>query len=113
MGLRPAENGHIEASRSGSSCWWRHSWCRSGFDPEPTSDGTQVTQPVVIEMPDFVTKFIVDVVTLFDDENPWQEHLVEELEGLQAAIETDIAGQQPIERVPGGRFGIWAGHHAH
>lgn len=57
------------------------------FDLEPIATGTAVTQTVVIEMPNPFVKFIIDVIILFDDSNPWQAHLVEELEGLRAAIE--------------------------
>jgi hypothetical protein len=57
------------------------------FDLEPRPAGTTVTQTVVLEMPNPLVKFIIDVVILFDDSNPWQDHLVEELEGLRAAIE--------------------------
>jgi len=57
------------------------------FDLEPSSTGTAVTQTVVIEMPNPLVKFIIDVIILFEDSNPWRAHLIEELEGLRTAIE--------------------------
>jgi len=59
----------------------------SWYDIEPAGAGSRVTQTIVIEMHDFLTKFIIDMIILGEEENEWQDHLVEELEQLKAAIE--------------------------
>jgi hypothetical protein len=57
------------------------------FDLDQVTEGTRLTQTIVIEMPNFLIKFISDLMGGRQADNPWQHHLVEELESLKAAIE--------------------------
>lgn len=57
------------------------------FDLDEVPSGTRLTQTIVIEMPNFLVKFITDVMGGRRADNPWQHHLVEELESLKTAIE--------------------------
>ena len=57
------------------------------FDLDEAPGGTRLTQTVVIEMSNFVMKFLTDLAAARAQEDPWQLHLVEELEALKAAIE--------------------------
>lgn len=57
------------------------------FDLESVPEGTQLTQTLVIEMPNFFTKFLIDLIISGQEGNEWMDHLVEELEGLKTAIE--------------------------
>lgn len=59
------------------------------FDLEPLGQKTKLTQTLVIEMPNFFIKFLVDLVAAREEDNEWQKHLVEELEGLKLAIEAE------------------------
>jgi hypothetical protein len=71
-------------------------WVQSGtcntyvrYDIEPAGAGSRVTQTVVIEMPNLFVKFIADMIILGEEGNAWQDHLVEELEQLKAAVEAE------------------------
>ncbi|MFA6904112.1 MAG: SRPBCC family protein [Gallionellaceae bacterium] len=57
------------------------------FDLEGNSSKTQLTQTIVIEMHNFFSKFLIDMVISGKEGNEWMDHLVEELESLKAAIE--------------------------
>lgn len=58
------------------------------FDIADAPDGkSTVSQTVVIEMPNFLIKFLIDMIILGEETNEWQDHLVEELENLKIAIE--------------------------
>lgn len=75
-GLRDGQ--WVETGRCNAYSW---------YDIEPEGSGSRVTQTIVIEMHGFLTKFLIDMVILGQERNEWQEHLVEELEALKAAIE--------------------------
>lgn len=57
------------------------------FDLVPQGENTLLTQTIVIEMPNFFIKFITDIIASMQEENEWQMHLEEELDGLKKAIE--------------------------
>ncbi len=57
------------------------------FDIAPEGEGSKVTQTILIEMPNLWTKALIDAIILGEDSNEWQDHLVEELQGLKAAME--------------------------
>jgi hypothetical protein len=57
------------------------------FDIEDDFGHSKVTQTLVIQMPNFMIKFIIDLIAATAENNEWQDHLVEELEGLKSVIE--------------------------
>ncbi len=61
------------------------------FDLKEEAGSTRVAQTLVVQMPNFVVKFLIDVIASQSDDNEWHRHLVEELEGLKKLVEKDVA----------------------
>lgn len=59
------------------------------FDMEEQNGGTKLSQTLVLEMHNFFTKFMIDMIIWGEEENEWYDHLVEELESLKVAIESN------------------------
>ena len=57
------------------------------LDIEDSSGNTRLTQTIVIEMHNFFTKFLIDLIIMGKENNEWMDHLIEELESLKTAIE--------------------------
>jgi hypothetical protein len=57
------------------------------FDIEDNSGNTELTQTLVIEMQNFFTKCLIDLIIMGKENNEWMDHLVEELESLKNIIE--------------------------
>ena len=47
-----------------------------------------LTQTIVIEMPNFIIKFIADIIGGEEGKETWESHLREELSNLKRLIET-------------------------
>ncbi len=62
------------------------------FDLHPEGARTRLAQTLVVQMPNFLVKFLIDVIATQSEDNEWQRHLVEELEGLKQLVEQDAAG---------------------
>lgn len=67
------------------------------FDMEPDGEGkTKLSQSLCIQMPNFFTKFITDMIGGDEGKAVWQHHLREELEGL-AYYMTDTSGKEFLD----------------
>ena len=60
------------------------------FDLKENRGHTDLTQTIVIEMPNMAIKFLTDVIIAFSEKNEWLEHLIEEVDGLKIAIEESV-----------------------
>lgn len=69
--------------------WEESGYCNAHvyFDIDEIDGKSKVTQTLVIQMPNFFYKFIIDILASTSEDNEWHQHLVEELESLKTFIE--------------------------
>jgi hypothetical protein len=65
------------------------------FDLKHEAGSTRLGQTLVLQMPNFLVKFLIDVIASQTEDNEWHRHLVEELEGLKKLVEEDAVPAAP------------------